>query len=85
MILASDDAIRAINQLKDANEQLINSLRHATLLLERTNLPEPHDRFVSAALSAGAAEIQLGRRGNVGEYIKVVMDALEDLADELPL
>ena len=85
MKLASDDAICAINELQDAVKNLRNSLRYATLLLERENLPEPDDRFVRAALSAGVAEALIGYNSNVGENIRVVLRALEDLADELPL
>jgi hypothetical protein len=84
MKLTSDDALYALNQVIDAANLLEISLSNAKRLLERDDLPEPHDRFDDAVDAADNAEADISIAGDVGQRISVVVDALEELADELP-
>lgn len=77
------DALYALNQVIDAANLLEISLSNAKRLLEREDLPEPHDRFDRAIDAADAAEADISIAGDVGQYISTVVDTLEDLADEL--
>ena len=84
MKLTSDDAYYALNQVIDAANWLEISLSNAKRLLEREDLPGPHERFDLAADAADAAEADLSIAGDVGQRIQLVVDTLEKLGDELP-
>ena len=84
MKLTSDDAYYALSQIVDAANWLEISLNNAKRLLEREDLPGPHERFERAADAADAAEADLSIAGDVGQRISTVVDTLEELGDELP-
>jgi hypothetical protein len=77
------DALYALNQVADAANLLEISLANAKRILGRDDLPEPFDRFDIALDAADAAEADIGLGGSVGEHISIVIDTLEELADEL--
>jgi hypothetical protein len=81
--LIKHDALYALNQVADAANWLEISLANAKRILGRDDLPEPFDRFDIAIDAADAAEADIGLGGSVGEHISIVIDTLEELADEL--
>ena len=84
MKLTSDDARYALNQVVDAANLLEISLSNAKRILNRVDLPEPHDRFDEAMDAADMAESDISMHGVVGEQITAVVQTLEQLAKELP-
>ena len=79
-----DDALYALSQVSDAAHLLVISLDKAKRLLEREDLPKPWERFDAAAEAADNASSDIDMCGDVGERIQIVIDTLEELADELP-
>jgi hypothetical protein len=77
------DALYALNQVADAANLLEISLANAKRILGRDDLPEPFDRSTLPLMQPMRAEADIGLGGSVGEHISIVIDTLEELADEL--
>lgn len=81
--ITRDDAIYALSQIANAASLLEISLSNAKRLLEREDLPKPWERFDAAAEAADDAGGDISLAGDAGQRIQIVIDTLEELAEEI--